>query len=198
MKKTILALSAFAWLASGPAIAESISYKVTLRMKVPRVFRNESSQGYRKAQDQTVTGYIRVDKGSPENGEPRVWADGFRNNTHKVGGKCVTYECSVTDVMWHYTGNNRTGVFRSPNVKIGLDMDPSYNIGDDEPDNTLLITLAGFGQSDNVIRGSVAGQIGCGCHEYGHVSPTRNIVGESVDIVPLGGTFTMRRVKESK
>jgi len=182
------------------SMAETLIYKVTIRLFVPRVYNNMESLGYRKPQWQKITGYMSVDKsdvtgdcsGAP--GEPSVWSWGFTNNTHKVSGKKVSYaDCAVgTDIMWRYIGDNKTGVFKRPCMRINLDLDPSYNIGDDEPDNTLVIVMSGTGPSDNVIRGSVTGQIGCGCGAYGHISPTRDILGNVSDITPLYGCFTMR------
>lgn len=196
MKK--LVIFGLSLMALASASADIIAYKVKMRLRVPRVYRNTTSMGYRKVQRQKVTGYVYVDKNDLEDGEPRVWATGFLNETHKVGGQNVSYKALVTDVMWRYIGNNRTGVFKHPNVKIGLDLDPSYNIGADEPDNTLLITLSGYGVSDRHVRGSVTGQIGCGCSAYGHISPTRTVDGKVTDITPLCGTFTMTRVKNVK
>lgn len=44
------------------------------------------------------------------------------------------------------------------------------------------------------IKGSVKGQIGCGCRAYGHLSPTRVWLGfvsdYVVDVAPLYGTFS--------
>lgn len=178
--------------------AETVVYKLTMRLKVPRVYNNLQSIGFRKAQTQKVVGYVYVDKSLAEEDQtdPVIRADGFVNKTHKVGVQYVTYSVSdATDVMWRYIGSNKTKVFRKPCVKFSLDLDPSYNIGYDEPDNTLVVTLSGHGASENIIKGSVTGNIGCGCRAYGHVSPTRTVYGDVVDITPLYGTFKMKRVE---
>ena len=182
--------------------AETLIYKVTMRLRVPRVYDNMQSLGYRKAQWQRIIGYIAVDKdlgsckeeGEDLIGEPEICSYGFVNNTHKVNGKKVTYEDdSIADnVMWRFIGSNKTGIFKNTCVKFDLDLDPSYNIGDDEPDNTLIIRLSGIGMSESHITGNVTGQIGCGCMAYGHISPTRDICGNVRDITPLYGRFTMR------
>lgn len=181
--------------------AETLLYKMTMRLCVPRVYNNMQSLGYRKAKWQLITGYITVDKDACcEDGgyyEPEIWSYGFVNKSHKVNGQYVTYrDCAMGEnVMWRYIGSNKTGVFKNTCIKFGLDLDPSYNIGDDEPDNTLIIQLSGIGSSEKLIRGGVSGQIGCGCMAYGHVSPTRDLCGNVRDITPLYGRFTMRLVE---
>jgi hypothetical protein len=196
MKK--LVIFGLSLMALASASADIIAYRVKMTLKVPRVYKNTTSQGYRKIQTQKIVGYVVVDKNDLESGEPQIKAYGFVNNTHKVGGLKVTYaDTAAMDVMWRYIGNNRTGVFRNTNVRFFLDLNPSYNIGEDEPDNTLLITLAGRGLSEKHIKGNVTGQLGCGCYAYGHVSPTRTVEGKVSDITPLSGTFTMKRTPQS-
>ena len=171
-------------------------YKISMTLKVPRVFNNSDSMGYRKVQSQKIVGYISVDRDScDEFGEPKMEAIGLVNTSHRISGKRVTYDSAIADeVMWRYVGNNKTDVFKNATIKFGLDLNPSYNIGDDEPDNTLIMTLSGYGFTDRNIRGSVTGQIGCGCTAYGHVSPTRTIEGRIDDIAPVCGVFTMRMI----
>ena len=165
-------------------------------LSVPRIYDNMSSLGYRKRQTQRVVGYIYVDKKSSQGlDEPDIASVDFVNKTHKINGSRVTYHDALADgVMWRYIGNNKTGVFKNTQVKFTLDMDPSYNIGDDEPDNTLIVTLAGHGATEKTITGYVTGQIGCGCYAYGHKSPTRTIGCNVSDISPLCGRFTMKRI----
>lgn len=194
MKKT-LAIACLALAVTAPlsAMSEVLVYKLTMKLYVPRIYDNMQSMGYRKSQPQTIRGYVYVDKGV-ESGqtEPEISVEGMYNKTHKISSKCVTYmDTDATGVMYRYIGNNRTGVFKKPCIKFSLSLDPSYNIGDDEPDNTLVINLAGQGKSERKIKGAVTGQIGCGCRAYGHVSPTRTIVYGVDDIAPLYGNFTM-------
>lgn len=198
--KKFISLALMSMLLALQGSAETLFYKVSIRLNVPRVFDNMQSLGYRKMQWQSITGYVAVDMSAPDKSscEPVVYAYNFVNRTHKVQGSRVTYlDAWATDVMWRYIGSNKTNVFRKPNVKFSLDMNPSYNIGDDEPDNTLIMTLAGSGSSDSLIIGRITGQIGCGCMAYGHISPTRTVDGRVSDIVPLYGTFTMRLVSRS-
>lgn len=198
--KKFISLALMSVLLAFQCSAETLFYKVSIRLNVPRVFDNTQSRGYRKIQRQRITGYVAVDMSAPDESscEPVVYAYSFVNKTHKVCGSKVTYRNAwATDVMWRYIGSNKTNVFKNPNMKFSLDMNPSYNIGDDEPDNTLIMTLAGSGSSDKIITGRITGQIGCGCTAYGHISPTRTVNGMVNDIVPLYGTFTMRLVSRS-
>ena len=181
------------------ALSETVVYKLTMVLKVPRVYENTQSLGYRKNQTQKVYAYVYVDKSNLDGGEPRIEVYDCINKTHKVGGSYVTYsDVSAQDVMWRYIGSNKTGVFKNTNIRFALDLDPSYNIGADEPDNTLVIMLSGFGTTEKSIKGMVTGQIGCGCRAYGHKSPTRTVDCSVSDIVPLSGTFTMKRVGTCK
>ena len=181
------------------ALSETVVYRLTMSIKIPRVYENTQSLGYRKNQVQKIVSYAYVDKSNLEGGEPRIEVYDCINKTHKVGGLYVTYrDVSAQDVMWRYIGSNKTGVFKNTNVRFSLDLDPSYNIGADEPDNTLVIMLSGCGTNEKSINGMVTGQIGCGCRAYGHTSPTRTVDCSVSDIVPLSGTFTMKRVGTCK
>lgn len=196
-KMFLLAILAIGF-AMAPCIARSevVVYKLTMALYVPRVYNNTQSLGYRKNQLQKIVGYVTVDKDiGSEDTEPFIRTWYLVNKTHKVQKQNVTYhDAYADDVMWRYIGNNKTGVFKNTQVKFSLDLDPSYNIGADEPDNALIIQLAGRGSTEKAIRGSVTGQIGCGCMAYGHISPTRTLKGEVSDITPLYGTFVMKRV----
>lgn len=171
-------------------------YELAMYMYIPRVFDNTESKGRRKIQRQVIRGYVEVRDPGEDGIEPDISVTGLTNKTHLVGGKNVTYKCNVIEgeTMWRYIGNNATNVFTRPCVKLSVDCDPSYNIGADEPDNALIIQLSGTGASDNRITGNVTGQIGCGCHAYGHVSPTRTRYGEVDDRVPTYGRFAMKKI----
>lgn len=190
---TLVLFAAFLPLES---LAGSVVYKLTMHLYVPRVYNNTQSRGYRKVQRQKITGYVTLNDALVEDEtEPRMRVWDVENQTHKVGGAKVWYRnTDAQEVMWRYIGNNGTGVFKHTQVMFCLDLDPSYNIGADEPDNALLIQLAGRGINWKYIYGNVTGQIGCGCTAYGHVSPTRTFDGRVSDITPLYGTFRMKRV----
>ena len=51
-------ISAFAFAAG----AEVVAYKLTMNLKVPRVYDNMKSKGYRKVQSQKIVAYVYVDK----------------------------------------------------------------------------------------------------------------------------------------
>ena len=173
-------------------------WELRMQLYVPRIYDNMQSKGYRKYQRQRITGYLEV---TPDGmSEPVVQITGLENVTHKVNGRRVTYDVPACDhVVWHAIGNNRTGVFNTRSVRIDFEAMPSYAIGPEpNEDNSLLVTLAGrgYGNGGSRIRGYAAGQIGCGCYEYGHVSPTR-IWGQTrvVDTASVFGTWSAKRVR---
>lgn len=125
------------------------------------------------------------------------------NRTHRINGTPISYECYEYPYDYHDAlvvgiGNNRTGRFNQGGAEFAFQADPSYNIGAVDEDNTLILELSGYGvlKGDILksIKGAVKGQIGCGCQEYGHVSPTRLFLGfltdSVVDVAPLYGTFS--------
>lgn len=184
MKRAIALLIAIATTLCG---AVTVEYDLTMVLKVPRVYNNMTSEGYRKYQTQRVNGILRVIVNDCQS-EPTIEVVGLCNRTHKVNSKCVTYDTVVDgSSFWHSIGSNATGSFRKSSVCIRIDADPSYNIGDDEPDNTLILALSGSG-TEKAISGKVAGQIGCGCRAYGHKSPTRIMwTDQVVDIASVYG-----------
>lgn len=188
-------------LLAGTAAAYTDVYELKMSLRVPRVYDNTGSRGYRQYQAQTVVAQLRVEHG--DGGEPSISISWAENRKHKVGGRCVTYAPTEAEgVVWHVLGSNRTGKFRMGSVKFELDLDPSYNVGDDEPDNALILTLAGRGNvsSDGRMKlasGYVAGQIGCGCSAYGHVSPTRVLgpFGATCQVVDIAAVHGHWRLK---
>lgn len=192
-------------LASIQAAAQTIeTYDFTMRLKVPRVYDNMQSLGYRKYQWQTLCGQLDVVYDSAD-GTTYARIVGLYNRTHKVGGSSIVYNC----YEWPYddspvrvvaVGNNLTGKFTAGGMEFSFVADPSYNIGGVEEDNTLMLELSGVGNIRNghftTVVGAVKGRIGCGCYAYGHTSPTRKWFGYLtsvvVDIAPLYGTFKAR------
>ena len=186
---------------AGTAAAYTDVYELKMSLKVPRVYDNTESLGYRQYQTQTVVAQLLVEHG--DGGEPSITISCAENRTHKVGGRRVTYAPTEAEgVVWHVLGSNRTGKFRTGSLKFELDLNPSYNVGEDEPDNALILTLAGRGNvsSDGRLKranGYLAGQIGCGCSAYGHVSPTRVLgpfgaTGQVVDIAAVHGHWRLK------
>jgi len=191
-----IAALATAWsncFAATPVTVEE--YAVTMHLRVPRIYDNECSLGKRKYQSQTLKGSL-VAIYDGESDEPVLEFTYLENRTHKVGGKCVTYNVATDRGVWCLIGDNAKDKFKTSSVSFYIDADPSYNIGEDEPDNTLLLTLSGSG-SHKRLSGYAAGQIGCGCRAYGHKSPTRIMgvygePGEVTDIASVYGSWSAK------
>ena len=93
--------------------------------------------------------------------------------------------------------SNKTGVFKKATLSFRFQADPSYNIGTDDPDNTLILQASLTGNQFGRMTGYAAGQLGCGCHAYGHVSPTRTIGPDGAttmvsDIAAVKGTVSLK------
>lgn len=184
-------------------------YKFTMRVYVPRIYDNMASLGYRKYKQQTVNGTLRL---TYEIGtvRPTITVTNLVNRSHKINGCNITYTTTVDSGDYVYPrinviGNNRTGVFKTGSIVFHMDANPSYNIGEDVEDNSLLITLAGRANTKVVNgrrvigtgRGNLAGTLGCGCTAYGHVSPTRVLgvegsTDEVDDVASVWGTWAIR------
>lgn len=190
-------------------------YDFTMSLKVPRIYNNTASLGYRKDQLQKIKGILKITYKEGER-RPTFEIINLVNKTHKLSnGKNVTYNVTVDNdgeqvyPRFNYIGNNKTKKFTKAKIIFYFDANPSYNIGEDDEDNTLLITLSGSGtgvkkkkynyaQIVTTMSGRATGTLGCGCMAYGHVSPTR-IVGpygplldEVDDVSPLEGTWKAR------
>ena len=168
-------------------------YQLTLHLKVPRVYNNTQSLGYRKPNNQIVKGLLFVsydDSKLDEGGgvaRPVITIEGLYNKTHKLSnGKNVVYD-PVTIYEYdpmpriNVIGNNATEKFKTATAIFKFEANPSYNIGEIEEDNTLIVECSGFGtvrsskgcQIIKRLSGMCTGQIGCGCMAYLHLSPTR-------------------------
>lgn len=186
-------------------------YKIKMKVGVPRIYDNTKSLGYRKYQWQLLEGEMHVTYDAQADGEcylesPKIEIKNLINKTHKINCRNITYKCGVNndgELEGPYTrvnviGNNRTDVFKTASVVFYLDAEPDYNVGEDDEDNSLLITLGGFGTCANInwypfyyccgsqyrkyfqkisvitrLKGYLSGTLGCGCRAYGHKSPTR-------------------------
>ena len=172
-------------------------YDFRMRVKVPRIYDNTASLGKRKWQTQLITGQMLVNYDTDDIA-PVITFKNCVNLTHKINKKNVTYLCEqgYDEVVrrWVVMGNNKTGVFKDGSCFFFADFEPSYNIGDDEPDNSLLLYFGGYGTLQKVKtylpcdctcgesgtaykvknwKGYCVGTMGCGCRAYGHTSPTR-------------------------
>ncbi|MCQ2300359.1 MAG: hypothetical protein MJZ81_09580 [Bacteroidales bacterium] len=166
-------------------------YDFKMSVKVPRVYDNMSSTGYRKYQTQKIVGEMLV---TYDTVDPFGTTISFRNvvnRTHKIGGENVVYIAEpATAVRWNYIGSNRSGLFKTPSVSFDAELWPTYNVVQKvEEDNSLILSFAGRGSSSSsskwrgrsgsrtvtMVNGSVVGTLGSGCYDYGHLSPTRII-----------------------
>ena len=176
------------------------TYKFTMNLKVPRIYDNMQSLGYRKLQSQRLVGELQFVYKS--DGTTTVRVKNLVNKTHKINGIPISYVCYEFPYDYHEPlvvgiGSNKTGKFKQGGAEFAFQADPSYNIGGVDEDNTLILELSGYGTlKGNVLKnlkGAVKGQIGCGCMAYGHISPTRLFLGWLTDYVhdvaPLYGTF---------
>lgn len=188
-------------------------YSFKLRLKVPQVFNNSTSKGYRKFQLQYIKGQMLIEWQT--DGTYKIEFADLKNYNFKVQDACVTYEAEInTDVVSpHYTyiGSNQSNVFKTPSIGFLAQFEPSYAIGEAAEDNSFTLMIAGKGAPEKLhnaivaktFRGRAAGMQGCGCYAYGHKSPTREatILGagtEVTDVVATYGTWVarfQRRVK---
>ena len=177
---------------ASPYSVDTKVYDITMQLYVPRVYNNLQSLGFRSYQLQKLKGVMVLDTSNPSS-EPVVTSMTLANKTHKVNGANVEYDCIVEGMQFHAIGDNKKNKFKKSAVSFELEAVPSYNIGDDEPDNTLVLTLSGRGSSAGSVSGKAAGHIGCGCKAYGHVSPTRIYWTDTVvDQAACFGTWKMK------
>lgn len=200
--------------AEASVVAEDI-YRFSLRLKVPQVFANTLSQGYRKYQKQRISGYLHIQWRDDDT--VSIAFSGLENQKFKVGNVKVSYTGyeanDVTPTRYNYIGHNRTQKFTTPCLAFFLELEPSYAIGGNNEDNSFYVLCAGYGSSKQKqgigcrvatrLRGYAAGTQGCGCSAYAHKSPTReaSMCGPSssrvTDVVATWGNWTakwMRRV----
>lgn len=208
---TIFALSAES------AVAKTVTdtYRFKMSLRVPRVYDNTQSLGYRKYQKQVIRGKLHITYDDEGEDPVTITFSELRNLSHRVNGSLVVYS-AMTDPLVKTTvnviGDNRTLVFNTASVRFGLVAEPSYALGEPKEDNSLYLVLAGDGKMGKhrgatVIRkmsGNVAGGIGCSCSAYGHMSPTRvmGYLGATLivdDVAAVFGTWqAIRIVSESR
>lgn len=182
----ILTITTILWALVSSAAIETDVYDVKLYADMPRVYDNMSSIGYRKYQRQQIVGqmYVMYDK----NDQITLWFSQFTNKTYKINGDPVTYEVLFDSESLHnfsWCGNNKTGKFTRPNCNFAISMIPSYKIGSEMLDDVHLQISCTKGSKRKIsicgqdaiiaslLSGYCAGQIGCNCKAWGHISPTR-------------------------
>ena len=176
---------AFADDAPVPTTIATDVYSLTLTMRVPQVFDNTKSTGYRKYVTQRIRGEMHVNWQS--DGTFTLSFANLVNSNFKVGGANVKYtgyeDRDMFYTRYNYIGSNKTGAFKTPCICFFLELEPSYAIGGNNEDNSFYLMLSGSGSSkfslyDNwriarKFSGHVSGTQGCGCSAYTHKSPTR-------------------------
>lgn len=182
-------------------------YDFRVRLQVPQVIDNMTSQGYRAYRQQTISGPMFVNWLS--GGKFSLEFDTLVNSNFKVRGANVTYATTVLPEVscprFVYIGSNRTNKFTKASIGFYAQLCPSYAIGEPEEDNSFYLMFAGRGVSClnrsldarvvTRLSGYAAGMQGCSCTAYGHKSPTRNagIIGPTEVVNDVVSSFGMWR-----
>ena len=190
-------------------------YQLDMLLKIPRVYDNNNSLGYRKLQAQRLRGVLNIEY---IDGEmlPRISIEQLVNKTHKLAnGASVKYECFKEDDQIDrlmYIGSNKKNIFKTPGMTISFVAQPSYALSYAQEDNSLYIQLSGYGKTSKTLSyhsqvpsrmlGYVTGNIGCGCSDYGHTSPTRLIgpysfIDIPIDVAPIYGKWKMKFIRRT-
>lgn len=154
MKNAIAMLSTTAMLVLS-CIGQTVdTYSFKMNLKVPRIYDNMASLGYRKLESQRLVGELQFIYS--DDGSVNVKVKNLKNRTHKVNGIPISYVCYDFPYDNHKPlvvgiGSNRTGRFKQGGAEFAFQADPSYNIGAVDEDNTLILELSGYG----TIRGGV-------------------------------------------
>ena len=184
-------------------------YRFHMRLRVPQVTNNTTSEGKRTYTTQNIRGPMYIVWLA--NGDFRIEFGELVNSNFKVQGSPVTYKGremkELVNTRFNYIGNNKTGRFTKPCLAFFGEFEPSYAQGEADEDNSFYLMFGGDGASAEVkeyggvriakmISGYAAGVQGCGCSAYGHVSPTRDatITGPGVqvdDVVATSGRWQM-------
>lgn len=191
------------------------SYQLDMQLKIPRVYDNNQSLGYRKLQTQRLQGILNIEYIDGEQ-LPQINVMSLVNKTHKMSnGANVKYECFKEDDQIDrlvYIGSNKKNIFKTPGMTISFVAQPSYALSYAQEDNSLYIQLSGYGKTSKTLAyrsqipyrmsGYVTGNIGCGCADYGHTSPTRLIgpysfIDIPIDAAPIDGKWKMKFIRRT-
>lgn len=187
-------------------------YQLTVYLKVPQVVDNSQSLGKREYQRQKITGNLLIYYDNDTSAASAIQLESLVNDTFKVAGQKVRYK-AVEDAyigipqIWNAIGSNKTGIFGKSSICFNAELEPSYALTQANSDNSLMLVFAGTsalvnkklsrGQKYKFLKsvtGIVVGTQGCGCHDYGHRSPTRVLglygpTDQAVDIAAVRGTW---------
>lgn len=200
---------------SGAAIKCEIVdvYTLQISLRVPQVVDNNQSLGKRVYKTQKITGRIIVKYDSETSAAESLELDQLVNKSFKVGGQYVKYKylenSSIFGIpqIWNAIGSNKTLIFNKSSVCFYAELEPSYALSEANNDNSLILVFSGGGSMSTKnmgdgtkykfptsISGYVTGTQGCGCHDYGHLSPTRVLgaygaTSQAVDIASVWGIW---------
>lgn len=186
-------------------------YSLSISLRVPQVVDNSRSLGKRIYQKQKITGNLLVYYDDESGVASSVELDSLVNKTFKIGGSPVKYK-SVESYLgisqiWNAIGSNKTGIFGKSSVCLNATLEPSYALSQANNDNSLVLVFAGTSTLATQklscgtkykflksVSGYVVGTQGCGCHDYGHTSPTRVIglygpTDQVIDVASVFGTW---------
>lgn len=150
MKNVIIFIAAFLTMFSAFSAEVIDIYDFKLQAMVPRTYDNMQSQGYRKYQGQLIVGQMFISYDADMQTRPTISFSELTNVTHKIDGKPITYSCTVNNdgsyagplTRVNLIGDNMSGKFTVPSVCFWLDAEPSYSIGEDDEDNSLLLAFS--------------------------------------------------------
>lgn len=99
------------------------TYRFKMNLKIPRIYNNMQSLGYRKYQPQTLRGELQLVY--KDTGETLVRVKNLENRTHKINGMNITYICYDYPYDGHTPlavaiGNNKTGKFTQGAVEFAF------------------------------------------------------------------------------
>lgn len=190
-------------------------YSLQIALKVPQVIDNTQSLGKRIYKLQKITGRLLVYYDNESEAATAIELDSLVNQSFKVGGQNVKYKAldeSYIGVpqIWNAIGSNKTLVFNKSSVCFNAELEPSYSLGEPNNDNSLILVFSGGStmatkklscgtktKFPTSVSGYVVGTQGCGCHDYGHTSPTRALgvygpTDQVVDIASVWGTWKIK------
>lgn len=175
-------------------------YDFRMSVQTPRIYNNTESLGYRKYQSQTIKGHMCISY-SPKvldddySKRPIIWFLDLTNQTHKINGAKIGYSCEVDTygdmgpmTRVNVIGDNKKNEFNTASVCFYMDAMPDYSKGEDDEDNSLLITLGGKGTTSlKTVYGYEEYQY-CSCGKLRTVK-RRIVLGKYRYIQSLNGGF---------
>ena len=155
MRKLLILVALFCLFISGYTKLREVTpvamdtYDIVLSLRVPQVFSNTTSLGYRKYHRQTIKGNMSIIWMS--DGSFSFEFNNLVNKTFKVGGGAVTYQGiegrNIVYPRLNWIGNNKSDSFKTPCLSFYLELEPSYSKGGNNEDTSFYLLLSGKGGS---------------------------------------------------